>query len=138
MSKMKELAADLARAALNIRQAQDLCHSCAKTGNWWWNKRTDNLFTREETWDMVPTKLMLTVSELSEAMEAHRKNLPDDKLPHRDGVEVELADAVIRIFDLAGALGYDLGAAMAEKLQYNLTRADHSLAARKAKGGKSY
>ena len=138
MSKMKEVAADLARAALNVRQAQDLCHNLAKAAGWWTNIRTDQLFSVEEARDMVPTKLMLTVSELSEAMEAHRKNLQDDKLPHRHGVEVELADAVIRIFDLAGALGFDLGAAIAEKLQYNLTRADHSLAARKAKGGKTY
>ena len=37
-------------------------------------------------------------------------------------VEVELADAVIRIADLAGALGLDLGGAIAEKLEYNRNR----------------
>lgn len=47
--------------------------------------------------------LMLCVSELAEAMEGHRKNLPDDKLPHRPMFEVELADTVIRTFDLVGA-----------------------------------
>lgn len=46
---------------------------------------------------------MLVVSELAEAMEGDRKNLPDDKLPHRPMREVELADALIRLLDIAGA-----------------------------------
>jgi NTP pyrophosphatase (non-canonical NTP hydrolase) len=46
--------------------------------------------------------LMLVTSELAEAMEGVRKNLPDDKLPHRKMVEVELADVVIRCLDYAG------------------------------------
>lgn len=52
--------------------------------------------------------------------------------------EVELADAVIRIFDLAGAYGMDLGGAIAEKLAYNAHRADHKPEARAAAGGKAY
>src|SRR5271157_249593 len=47
-------------------------------------------------------RFALIHSEISEAMESHRKDLMDDKLPHRKGVEVELADALIRIFDYAG------------------------------------
>jgi hypothetical protein len=35
-------------------------------------------------------------------MEGERKNLMDDHLPHRRSAEVELADALIRIFDYAG------------------------------------
>lgn len=42
-----------------------------------------------------------------------------DSLPHRSAVEVELADAVIRIADLAGALGLDLGPTIAELLAFN-------------------
>ena len=81
---------------------------------------------------------MLVVSEVAEAMEGHRKNLPDDKLPHRPMVEVELADAVIRIADLAGALGLDLGGAIAEKLAFNATRPDHKPENRKQAHGKKY
>jgi hypothetical protein len=81
---------------------------------------------------------MLIVSEVSEAMEGHRKNLMDDKLPHRPMVEVELADAVIRIFDLAGAKGYDVAGAIVEKLAYNAQRADHKPENRLAEGGKAY
>ncbi len=71
-------------------------------------------------------------------MEGHRKGLADDKLPHRLMVEVELADAVIRIADLAGALGLDLGGAIAEKLEYNRNRPDHKPENRNADGGKKY
>lgn len=49
-------------------------------------------------------KRMLIVSELAEAMEGHRRDRMDDKLPHRKMLEVELADAVIRIGDYPGAL----------------------------------
>lgn len=86
----------------------------------------------------VPEKLMLIVSELGEAMEGHRKNLNDDKLPQYPMTAVELADAAIRIFDTAGLLGYDLGEIIALKLQFNATRADHQIAARLAEGGKAY
>lgn len=82
--------------------------------------------------------LMLTVSELAEAMEGHRKNLPDDKLPHRKMFEVELADAVIRILDIAGGLGLDLHGAYVEKMKYNAVRADHSTEHRKSEHGKKY
>jgi len=81
---------------------------------------------------------MLCVSELAEAMEGHRKDLPDDKLPHRSMFEVELADCLIRIFDLAGGYGLDLGGAFEEKMAYNATRRDHSIAARLETGGKKY
>lgn len=57
---------------------------------------------------------------------------------HRPGIEVELADAVIRIFDLAGGFNLDLGGAIAEKPAYNANRADHKPENRKLDGGKAY
>lgn len=86
----------------------------------------------------VPEMLCLIHSEISEAMEGYRKNLPDDKLPHRPMVEVELADAFIRICDLAGYLGLDLEGAVIEKFNYNKSRADHKLENRNAEGGKKF
>ena len=87
---------------------------------------------------LVAEKLALIHSEISEAMEGARKNLMDDKLPHRKMIEVELADALIRILDLAGALQLDLAGAVQEKMAYNAVREDHKVENRKAEGGKSY
>lgn len=53
-------------------------------------------------------KCMLIVSEVVEAMEGARKDLMDTHLLHRKMLEVELADALIRVLDLAGKLSLDL------------------------------
>lgn len=82
--------------------------------------------------------LMLIVSEIAEAMEGVRKDIMDDKLPHRKMEEVELADALIRIFDYAGAHGLDIEGAYQEKRAYNKERADHKVEARKGEGGKQF
>lgn len=82
--------------------------------------------------------LCLVHSEISEAMEGARKNLMDDKLPHRRMLEVELADAMIRMFDIAGAYGLDLGGAIAEKRAYNANRADHKIENRLKADGKKF
>lgn len=87
------------------------------------------------TW--IGTKLMLVCSEISEAMEGLRKDQMDDKLPHRKMIEVELADAVIRILDLAEGLELNIGGAMAEKLEYNRNREDFKVENRKKEGGKT-
>ena len=86
----------------------------------------------------IPLALCLIHSEVSEALEGHRKGKMDDHLPHRKSIEVELADACIRIFDLAAGLGLDLGGAIVEKDLYNQQRADHKVEARLAEGGKKY
>ena len=82
--------------------------------------------------------LCLIHSEVSEAMEGHRKDLMDDKLPHRKMIEVELADTLIRIFDLAGSQNLDLGGAIAEKRAFNKDRQDHKIENRLKDGGKKY
>lgn len=138
MSKMGDLMADTSFVEVHGKTMQDICHDLARNAGWWTDITTGDLFSYQHIVDMVPTKLMLTVSELSEAMEAHRKNLMDDKLEHRHGLEVELADALIRIYDLGGALGFDLGATMAEKLRYNASRRDHTIAVRRENSGKKY
>ena len=55
----------------------------------------------------INTKFVLVISELMEALEGDRKNLMDDKLPHRKMLEVELADALIRMLDIGGYHGWD-------------------------------
>ena len=82
--------------------------------------------------------LALIHSEISEALDGERKNLMDDKLPHRRMAEVELADALIRILDYVGGFGYDLQGAFEEKMEFNARRADHTHEHRKAPGGKKF
>lgn len=100
---------------------------------WWRDPRTGELIQRNKG-----ELLMLIVSEISEAMEGERKDLMDDKLPHRRMAEVELADALQRIFDYAGAFGYDLEGAWQEKRAYNSHREDHKAEARLRAGGKQW
>jgi NTP pyrophosphatase (non-canonical NTP hydrolase) len=111
------------------------CHGASVAAGWWVAK--DGTPVQDNPY-AFSNKLALIHSEVSEAMEGDRKSLKDDHLPNRDMREVELADAVIRIFDLAGAYGMDLGSAIAEKMAYNQSRADHQPAARAAAGGKVY
>jgi NTP pyrophosphatase (non-canonical NTP hydrolase) len=105
----------------------------AANRKWWVDLETGQWKDRN-----VGEMLMLIVSEIAEAMEGHRKGLMDDKLPHRPMIEVELADALIRIFDVSAGLGLDIGAAFVDKMKYNEHRADHKPEARKAVGGKKY
>ncbi len=130
---------NLSRAKESGRTLQSVCHDLAfKAG--WWNTAQGDVRERDpefvKLW--VASKLALVHSEVSEGLEGLRKDLADDKLPHRKMLEVELADAVIRIFALAGRLTMDLGGAIAEKLAFNQKRPDHKIEARQAKGGKSF
>lgn len=103
----------------------------------WWN----DIVTGEAIVDRphcIGEKLMLIVSEISEAMEGHKRNRQDAHLPHRSMLEVELADALIRICDLAGALGLDLAGAVVEKLKYNAERQDHKRENRLKDDGKKF
>ena len=119
------------------RALTNACHSPAKAAGWWTDLATGEALTID-TPRFVSEKLCLVHSEISEAMEGHRKGLMDDKLPHRTMLEVELADAAIRIFDMAGGFGLDVAGAIAEKLLYNKTRADHKVGNRRAVGGKAF
>lgn len=131
------------------RLLTEICHGASERAGWWHHNKTglDLKQVINAPADplqellggaLVSQKLCLTHSEVSESMEGHRKNLMDDKLPHRKMFEVELADAVIRIFDLAGATGCDLGGAIVDKLAFNAVRPDHKAEAREAAGGKAY
>lgn len=100
---------------------------------WWEDLKTGQPIQRN-----VGELLALCHSELSEALEGHRKSLADDKLPHRTMFEVELADCIIRILDIAGGFGLDLGGAFEEKMAYNAQRHDHTREGRLEVGGKKY
>lgn len=76
----------------------------------------------------IGTQIALMHSELSEALEALRDNKQGIYYKQQkkgfkpEGMVVELADCIIRIFDLCGALNLKLGKALREKIDYNRTR----------------
>lgn len=121
--------------ATNVNDLRDACHGASRLAGWWNNIKTGALDVSKT---VMGWKLALVHTEVSEATEGIRKDKMDDHLPHRPAGEVELADAVIRIMDIAGALGYDIGGAIVEKMAYNARRPDHKPEARAAEGGKEF
>jgi NTP pyrophosphatase (non-canonical NTP hydrolase) len=116
----------------------DFCHGAAFEAGWWGSTRMEVRDRTRFGKALVAEKLALIHSEVSEALEGVRKDKMDDHLPSRKSVEVELADALIRICDLAGAMQLDLGGALVEKMAYNAERQDHKPEARAAAGGKAF
>lgn len=179
---------------MNINELAKTIHQNNVEAGWWDDPNRD-----------LNEVLMLIVTEIAEATEGVRKNLMDDHLPHRKMEEVELADTMIRLLDLAGNQrweyrrpmlpsawddfrydgapdasyhlamvhavislhasmcgrspvpcdtvfsqlvciiilrsvnkGYNLEAAMTEKMEYNKHRADHKPENRAADGGKKF
>lgn len=118
-----------------VKRLARICHEQSVNGGWWNDPDTGAALDVDT---QVPTKLLLIHSEISEATEGFRKNQMDDHLPHRPAIEAELADALIRIGDLAEALGLDLAGAVVEKMEYNAHRADHKPENRAKEGGKKF
>ena len=158
---------------MNLTELQIACHNASHASGWWHHPDSGLPYIpgdsavgglewhalRECTREMIvhywpfvlATKIALIHSEVSEGLEGLRKNLMDDKLVHRLGLETELADSLIRTFDIGGAIErarfhgivevkapFDLHSAVGEKMSFNAVRPDHKVAARRAAGGKSF
>jgi NTP pyrophosphatase (non-canonical NTP hydrolase) len=114
---------------MNINETAKAIHSINVDKGFWENPRNKGEL------------LMLVVSELSEALEADRKNRYSSndiseitalasneefnmKFTNyiKDTFEDEIADAVIRLFDMSAGLGIDLESHIKAKLRYNATR----------------
>ena len=86
-----------------LRELTKLCHETAKEKGFWDEKRN------------IGEALMLIVTELAEAMEAHR---------HQDheNFREEIADTFIRLFDLCGGLEIDIQKEIEKKSEKNKNR----------------
>ena len=73
-----------------------------------------------------PEILMLLVSEIAEAMEEFRNHRGVNEIyfigDKPEGIPIEVADLLIRVFDWAGAENVDLLAALDIKMRYNRGR----------------
>ena len=113
-------------------ELQQQAHNAAKVKGFWDKERN------------VGESLMLVTSELGEAIDAHQKgnfldhsktslkilvnNINEEsfckrfKAEVKDTFEDELADAVIRLFDLAGGMQIDLERHIIAKMRFNQSR----------------
>lgn len=112
---------DAADASLSVYQ--DAAHATARAKGWWAAHMTPSgiVMTPHD----VLAMLMLITTEVAEAAEDVRTGDMLTKF-EQDGKPVgfpsELADIVIRVFDLAGGLGIDLQHELALKMMHNTTR----------------
>lgn len=115
------------------------CHKASYDAGWWHDPDTGEELPTEGFLGahVIGCKLGLIHSEVSEAMEGHRKSLKDDKLPQYDAMDVELVDVMIRVFDMMGKRKTPVDEIYSAKMGFNVTRPDHQLEKRK-QGGKLY
>lgn len=122
--------------ALNLNILRNICHKMAVEKGWWDDvvstiqleagAISDITLEDSEVDQLVSIKkgssIALMHSELSECLEAIRKDLPSDHLHGRSMEEEELADVIIRIMDYCGRYDIDIGEVMMEKIAYNAER----------------
>ncbi len=115
------------RIAAEVSETENKCHSfdfemifdaltvrafqIAKDHGWHEQERNDG------------EVLSLIHCEISEALQALRDGKPPDKhCPEFSSLEVELADAIIRIMDYAGERNLNISGAIIAKMEYNKNR----------------
>lgn len=106
----------------SIAKWQHEAHELAVSKGWWTDVKTNEPV---DPVAKIPEAIALIHSELSEALEEYRRGTlaPYTAAGGKpEGFEIELADAVIRIMDLCGALGINLESAIETKHEYNKTR----------------
>lgn len=118
-------------------------HGAAVRGGWYRDVKTGEPIERN-----FGEMIALAHSELSEALEADRKDLMDDKLPQYHGTYVELIDNIIRTLDTLGMLrkrdaarerqAPSVGEIYVAKRDFNDARADHKPENRAGDNGKAY
>lgn len=93
-----------------LRDLQSVCYGNALAAGWYQDMNTGGKKVIN-----FGERIALIHSEITEAYAAVEMNEKDDKLPHRQGYDVEMADVLIRVFDQAGYEGYDLATTMKDQ-----------------------
>ena len=94
----------------DIKELIKESHDTAVEKGWWDDPRT------------FLECIALCHSELSEAVEYYRRDGVTPFKQQKDDLTVELADVLIRIFDMCGYYNLDLPSALEYKLEYNKSR----------------
>lgn len=123
-----------------INEAARQCYENSKAHGFWYEGEISENVECSTTGGMVRQtiktkpwnfgeKIALIHSEISEALEKHRKTVgkglpdtPDEHCPEFGGIEIEFADAIIRLFDTAAKMNMRLGEAIEAKMTFNKTR----------------
>lgn len=106
---------DLWKANGAINQLADLCHEVSVLKGFY--QDFEYVINGEDPLKgyMFPVKIGLIMTELGEAIEAHRNE-------DQENLYEEMADIFIRLLDLAGAIGMDVESEIQKKMQTNLGR----------------
>jgi hypothetical protein len=115
------------RESLENQTPNDLaiaCHAVANQKGFWDDWKPFDGYDRDQLLELVeklqgtymlPVKLMLIVTELGEAVEAHREG-------DTEHLGEEMADVFIRLYDLCGAMGIDIEKEVRQKFLVNMGR----------------
>lgn len=101
---------------LNFNKFCRACHVNSYRAGWWKHSERYGIaypMASEPDRVLIPTKLALIHSEISEAFVGYHGHTHDEHLPYLLNAPVELADTLIRIGDLAGYCDLDMSAAIA-------------------------
>lgn len=116
---------------MTLNKLRDICHSNAVTKGFYSSifditlLVQDNLGIKQcqELKALISlSRLMLINTELSEMAEGIRKPQQSNHIPDIALINEELADVLIRCFDLAGYLNIDLDSAVQRKMEFNANR----------------
>lgn len=114
---------------LDIEMLMSLAFGTAEAKGWWDPTREmDEVDAEGHAIRNIPEQLALFHSEISEVLEEWRNGhaMPEvyyvEGSPKPEGIPIELADLLIRVFDTSRKYGIDLEAALRLKMAYNLTR----------------
>lgn len=109
----------------NFNAFRDFAHNASRSAGWWKGSERypditpSDIIAAPDRY-VIPTKLCLIHSEISEAYDGYMTGANDEHLPEYPSALVEFGDINLRIGDVAGYLDIDLTSAIMMVLQ-----ADH-------------